>query len=250
MEWTILDLLYFSSHAATSSGETRRLDRSMYPFSLSARRTIAGPRADLDELGHRADASAKVRRGDHPLDVVVLQQLDVRAHLADGLDLHHHHLVHLRELRLGHAAVAVHLGRILREGMAPARSERAIVSDETGLLKQPYALNRAGFGRAGGRRRGTTRRDGSRHDRERDRARGRPRPRHSTRRWQAHASWPMRSCPLLFSGRRASGRAEATARSPTARESSRRFGRSTLARESSSVGRRDLTLRTRVAICG
>ena len=42
MEWTILDLLYFSSHAATSSGETRRLERSMYPFSLSTRSTITG----------------------------------------------------------------------------------------------------------------------------------------------------------------------------------------------------------------
>ena len=42
MECTILLLLYFSSAAATSSGLTRRFERSMYPFSLSTRSTITG----------------------------------------------------------------------------------------------------------------------------------------------------------------------------------------------------------------
>mmetsp|Transcript_19202 Transcript_19202/g.67780 ORF Transcript_19202/g.67780 Transcript_19202/m.67780 type:complete len:297 (-) Transcript_19202:145-1035(-) len=40
MECTCFALANFSSHAATSSGATRRFDRSMYPFSLSTRITI------------------------------------------------------------------------------------------------------------------------------------------------------------------------------------------------------------------
>jgi len=32
IEWTILLLLYFSSHLTISSGDTRRLERSMYPI--------------------------------------------------------------------------------------------------------------------------------------------------------------------------------------------------------------------------
>src|SRR6185503_12931411 len=39
MECTALLLLYRSSHLTISSGETRRLDRSIYPFSLSTRST-------------------------------------------------------------------------------------------------------------------------------------------------------------------------------------------------------------------
>ncbi len=38
---TAFALLYRSSHLDTSSGETRLLERSMYPFSLSTRKTIA-----------------------------------------------------------------------------------------------------------------------------------------------------------------------------------------------------------------
>ena len=37
---TAFDLLKRSSHLATSSADTRRFDRSMYPFSLSTRSTM------------------------------------------------------------------------------------------------------------------------------------------------------------------------------------------------------------------
>ena len=66
MEWTILDLLYFSSHAATSSGETRRLERSMYPFSLSTRRTMTGSMRptlmslDTDLMRRRVSSESKI----------------------------------------------------------------------------------------------------------------------------------------------------------------------------------------------
>lgn len=39
MECTTLLLLYRSSHLTISSGDTRRFERSMYPFSLSTRST-------------------------------------------------------------------------------------------------------------------------------------------------------------------------------------------------------------------
>mmetsp|Transcript_31145 Transcript_31145/g.62798 ORF Transcript_31145/g.62798 Transcript_31145/m.62798 type:complete len:294 (-) Transcript_31145:124-1005(-) len=41
MLWTLLDLLKRSSRLSTSSGDTRRFDRSMYPLSLSTRSTSA-----------------------------------------------------------------------------------------------------------------------------------------------------------------------------------------------------------------
>lgn len=54
--------------------------------------------ADADELVDGADASTgQLAQKDHALDVVVLQEADVGPHLGDGPDVHHHHVLHLRE---------------------------------------------------------------------------------------------------------------------------------------------------------
>lgn len=54
--------------------------------------------AYADELVDRADTSTRqLAQEDHALDVVVLQQADVGAHLGDGPDVHHHNILHLWE---------------------------------------------------------------------------------------------------------------------------------------------------------
>jgi len=64
--------------------------------------------ADLDEGGDGADAAAgELGEEDHALDVVVLEQGDVRAHVGDVLHLDHHGRVHLGEPRLVHPALEV-----------------------------------------------------------------------------------------------------------------------------------------------
>ena len=110
--------------------------------------------------------------------------------------------------------------------------------DETGRSKQPYALNRArGAHRAGGTAGATTRRDGSRGTSAI--AREDKRSRHS-RVDERRTILAVRSC-LCQRSARLDARRRAERSLPwygrRARESSRRFGRSTLARESSSVGR-------------
>ena len=110
--------------------------------------------------------------------------------------------------------------------------------DETGRSKQPYALNRArGAHRAGETAGATTRRDGSRGTSTI--AREDKRSRHS-RVEERRTILAVRSC-LCQGSARLDARRRAERSLPwygrRARESSRRFGRSTLARESSSVGR-------------
>jgi hypothetical protein len=64
--------------------------------------------ADLDEGGDGADSTAgQLGEEDHALDVVVLQEGDVRAHVGDVLHLDHHRRVHLGEPRLVHPALKV-----------------------------------------------------------------------------------------------------------------------------------------------
>jgi hypothetical protein len=64
--------------------------------------------ADLDERGDGANAAAgKLGEEDHALDIVVLEQGDVRAHVGDVLHLDHHGRVHLGEPRLVHPALEV-----------------------------------------------------------------------------------------------------------------------------------------------
>ena len=54
-----------------------------------------------DQLVYASDSPpAQLRQQDHPLDVVVLQQVDVRPHVSDRADVHHHHVVDLRVLLL------------------------------------------------------------------------------------------------------------------------------------------------------
>lgn len=54
--------------------------------------------SDADKFVDGADATAwELTQQDHSLDVVVLQQADVSAHLSDGAYVHHHHILHLRE---------------------------------------------------------------------------------------------------------------------------------------------------------
>lgn len=54
--------------------------------------------SDADEFVDGADATTReLAQQDHSLDVVVLQQADVSAHLGDGAHVHHHHILHLRE---------------------------------------------------------------------------------------------------------------------------------------------------------
>lgn len=76
--------------------------------------------ANLDEGGDGADTAAgELGEEDHALDVVVLEQGDVRAHVSDVLHLDHHRGVHLREPLLIHPALEV---RHLRWGGASHRS--------------------------------------------------------------------------------------------------------------------------------
>lgn len=57
--------------------------------------------SDADEFVDGPNASAgQLAQQDHALDVVVLQQTDIRAHLSDGANVHHHHILHLREAML------------------------------------------------------------------------------------------------------------------------------------------------------
>lgn len=64
--------------------------------------------ADLDEAADGPDPAAReLGEEDHALDVVVLEQGNVGAHVGDGLDLYHHRHVHLRVLGLVHAALKV-----------------------------------------------------------------------------------------------------------------------------------------------
>mmetsp|Transcript_38779 Transcript_38779/g.92846 ORF Transcript_38779/g.92846 Transcript_38779/m.92846 type:complete len:238 (+) Transcript_38779:395-1108(+) len=61
---------------------------------------------DPDQLVHRADAAAReLREQDHALDVVILEQAHVRAHLRDRTHLHHHDVVDLGKLVRVHPAV-------------------------------------------------------------------------------------------------------------------------------------------------
>lgn len=102
MEWTILLLLYRSSHFTISSGDTRRFDRSIYPAiqlaSLATRSTDYCPTlllvdteydddlvaADSDKLLNTSDTSSrKLGKENHAVDIVVLEELDIRTHLGD-----------------------------------------------------------------------------------------------------------------------------------------------------------------------
>ena len=42
----------------------------------------------------------QLRQKDHSLNVVVLQQMDVGAHVGDGAHIDHHHVIYLGELLL------------------------------------------------------------------------------------------------------------------------------------------------------
>ena len=54
-----------------------------------------------DQLVYAPDSPpAQLRQQDHALDVVVLQQVDVRPHVGDRADVHHHHVIDLRVLLL------------------------------------------------------------------------------------------------------------------------------------------------------
>ena len=82
--------------------------------------------ADLDEGGDGADAAAgELREEDHALDVVVLEEGDVGAHVGDVLHLDHHRRVHLREPRLVHPALEVrHRGRASVAGVGDGGAGR------------------------------------------------------------------------------------------------------------------------------
>ena len=57
--------------------------------------------SDSDQLVDGPDSSSgQLGEEDHALDVVVLQQMDVRAHVGDGPDVDHDHVLHFRELLL------------------------------------------------------------------------------------------------------------------------------------------------------
>jgi hypothetical protein len=80
--------------------------------------------ADLDEGGDGADATAgQLGEEDHALDVVVLQEGDVRAHVGDVLHLDHHRRVHLGEPWLVHPALEVRHIRWRREAGRLAGAE-------------------------------------------------------------------------------------------------------------------------------
>lgn len=64
--------------------------------------------ADLDEAVEAPyTASRELRQRDHALGVVVLEEGDVGAKVADGLDLDHHRRVHVRVLGFVHSALEV-----------------------------------------------------------------------------------------------------------------------------------------------
>lgn len=61
---------------------------------------------DADEFVDGADSPTRqLAEEDHALDVVVLQQADVGAHLGDGPDVHHDDVIHLWEPVLVEATV-------------------------------------------------------------------------------------------------------------------------------------------------
>jgi hypothetical protein len=108
MECTILLLLYRSSHRMMSSGDTRRLDKSMYPGPALALRTrTMAPRlrrkwrgptfllvhakhdddlvaTNADELLDTSDTPPReFGEENHAVDVVVLEELDVGSHVGN-----------------------------------------------------------------------------------------------------------------------------------------------------------------------
>ena len=69
------------------------------PFSLSTRITTTHSLRPMRmRLVDGADTSTRqLAEEDHALDVVVLQEADVGAHLGDGPHVHHHDILHLGE---------------------------------------------------------------------------------------------------------------------------------------------------------
>lgn len=64
--------------------------------------------ADFDKAADAPNAAAgQLREEDHALDIVVLQESDVRAAVGHALHLYHNRLIHLRVPRLVHPALQV-----------------------------------------------------------------------------------------------------------------------------------------------
>ncbi len=103
MEWTILLLLYLSSHLTISSGDTLRFDRSIYPVfairqtrfnkcaSASLTLLLVYPQNHDDLVTPDSDkfldtsntTSREFGEQDHAVDVVILQQLDIGSHFCN-----------------------------------------------------------------------------------------------------------------------------------------------------------------------
>lgn len=102
--------------------------------------------ADLDEAADAANtAPRELGEEDHALDVVVLEEGHVRAHVGDVLHLYHYRRVHLRVLGFVHAALEV--GGVRRHGQGIGRSrvlerEREFDGSVRALLRGSQA---AGF---------------------------------------------------------------------------------------------------------
>ena len=70
----------------------------------------------LDQATHAMNPTPReLGEEEHALNVVVLEQVDVRAHVGNVIDLNHHRHVHFRALHFVHAALQV--GRVRRHGL-------------------------------------------------------------------------------------------------------------------------------------
>ena len=70
----------------------------------------------LDQATHTMNPTPReLGEEDHALNVVVLEQVDIRAHVEDVIDLNHHRHVHFRVLHFVHATLQV--GRVRRHGL-------------------------------------------------------------------------------------------------------------------------------------
>lgn len=101
--------------------------------------------AHADELLDRPDTAAgQLRKHDHALGIVVLEQIDVCAHLSNLAHLHHHHIVWIRQRLLvkPHRAPSVSCQRPRMRLVATSQngpSSSGFLSDSTNV--RPAALS-------------------------------------------------------------------------------------------------------------
>lgn len=96
--------LLAAEHVLGRDAPLRQVDVALVPVDAQHDGDLVAPHAD--QLLHGPDPPPReLAQQDHPVRVVVLQQLHVRPHLRDLLHVHHHQLLYLGVLRFVEAAV-------------------------------------------------------------------------------------------------------------------------------------------------